>query len=79
MSVDQMLACSDASDSAAEAGLPYSDSLGSVTGLTLNVILHGLRGADYRRIDVASVAGGDHRFTQGNTLTAQGLLHSAYS
>ncbi len=30
MSVDQMLACSDASDSEAEAGLPYSDSLGSV-------------------------------------------------
>lgn len=28
MSVDQMLACSDASDSEAEAGLPYSDSLG---------------------------------------------------
>lgn len=31
MSVDQMLACSDASDSEAEADLPYSDSLGSVT------------------------------------------------
>lgn len=28
MSVDQMFACSDASDSEAEAGLPYSDSLG---------------------------------------------------
>lgn len=28
MSGDQMLACSDASDSEAEAGLPYSDSLG---------------------------------------------------
>ncbi len=31
MSVDQMLACSDASEAEAEAGLPpYSDSLGSV-------------------------------------------------
>lgn len=27
MSVDQMLACSDASDSEAEAGLPNSDNL----------------------------------------------------